>query len=325
MNYVSIGTSWITEKFISAAKTVKDFNLYGVYSRDIKRAEDFRIKNDAVKSFSSLQDIAEDPAVNAVYIASPNLCHYEQSRFFLMNGKNVICEKPATTTLTEMEELYSLAEDKGLIYTEAIMSIHTKAFDIVKEEMKSLGIIRSAHLDYCQLSSKYGLFLEGKNPNIFNPEMHTGCLMDIGVYNLYIAAALFGMPEKILSDSVKLVNGCDGAGCAILRYKDFSVTLNYSKTGQSYSQSEIIGDKATLLISSVSQLTGIRKCSKETETEIIPEDISRDIIMAYEAVFFRDMCNNRDYNNEEYRFSKDTAFTVRRICDIIRQQNDFPF
>ena len=325
MKFATVGTSWITEKFISSAKTVDGVYLIAVYSRDKDKAEAFKEKTGAVLAFDSLEEMAESDAFDSVYIASPNVCHYEQSKFFLNHGKNVICEKPATTTLEQMQELISLAETNNLSYTEAIMTIHTEGFNILKNKIHDIGKIRSAHFDFYQLSSKYPLYMEGKNPNIFNPDMHTGCLMDIGVYNLYLAAALFGKPESIISDAVKLPNGCDAAGTAILKYNDLSVVLNYSKVGQTYSYSEIIGDKGTLMFSSVSQLTGMYLKTKDSSDSLIEEEISRDEIISGEISFFKNLTENKDFNNERYVFTKKTALIVREICDKIRADNSFPF
>lgn len=325
MKYATVGTSWITEKFISAASTIKGMELYAVYSRSQNKADEFAKKHNARVNYTDLTELAADKNVEAVYIASPNVLHYEQSKFFLLNGKNVFCEKPATTTKQQMEELIEIAEKSNLIYLEAIMTIHTEGFSSIKNRLTELGTIRSAHFDFYQLSSKYPLYINGNNPNIFNPAMHTGCLMDIGVYNIYLAAALFGMPDNVISDTVFLPNKCDAAGTAILKYKDLSVTLNYSKVGQTYSYSEIIGDEGTLMFSSVSQLTGLYFRQYDVSEQLIPEEVSRDIIMGAEASFFLKMCSLKNYNASEYLFAKQTALTVREICDIIRKNNSFLF
>ncbi len=325
MNYATIGTSWITEKFISAAKCVEDMNLYAVYSRNEDTAKAFAKKHGAAKYFTSLEDLANDKNTDGVYIASPNVFHFEQSRFLLEHSKNVICEKPATTTKEQMDYLIALAKEKHVVYMEAIMSIHTGAFDTLKDLLTQIGRIRSVNLNFCQLSSKYPAYLDGKNPNIFNPEMHTGCLMDIGVYNLYIAAALFGEPKNILSDARFLESGADSNGCAILSYDDKLLSLLYSKTGQNYAPSEIIGDKGTISIDSISQLTGIDFISKETKYNVIPYEVDRDTIMSGEAQFFRDMMQSKDFSDKKYIFATNTALTVRKMCDIIRKQNSFPF
>lgn len=325
MKLATIGTSWITESFISAVKKSENITLSAVYSRSEEKAIAFKNKHGAEFYYTDLYKMAASDVFDCVYIASPNKFHYEQSKLFLLNNKNVICEKPATTTKEQMEELFNIAEKNGLIYCEAIMTIHTDGFKRIKEYLYKLGNIRSAHFDFCQLSSKYQSYVEGKNPNIFNPDMHTGCLMDIGVYNIYLAAALFGKPSYIQSDCVKLPNNCDASGSAILNYKDINIVLNYSKVGQTYSYSEIIGDTGTLLFSSVSQLTGLSFRHKESYVALIDEEVSRDIIMSGEISFFTNMCISKDYLSKDYLFSKSTALTVREICDTIRKQNNFEF
>lgn len=325
MKIASVGTSWITEKFLSAAKTVPEIEHIAVYSRGEETAKAFAARTGAPKTYTDLAALAADPEIDGVYIASPNRFHYEQSRFLLQAGKHVICEKPATTTAEEMRELIGLAEAEGLVYTEAIMSIHTDAFAAVRVALGKLGRIRTARLDFCQLSSKYPLYLAGKNPNIFNPAMHAGSLMDIGVYNLYIAAALFGKPETILSDAVFLDNGADAAGSAILRYPGLSVSMSWSKVGQQYAPSEIIGDEGTLNIGSISQLTGVRLINGAGSTLLVDDDLSRDDVMHGEAAFFQRMTETRDFDDPDYLFAKQTALTVREICDEIRRQNGFAF
>lgn len=325
MKYATIGTSWITESFISAAKTVDGTKLCAVYSRDIGKAAAFAKKHNAEYHFNDLDKMAASKVFDCVYIASPNALHYEQSKLFLLNGKNVICEKPATTSKEQMEELIAIAEKNGLIYCEAIMTIHTKGFRVLSEKLATLGNIRSAHFDFYQLSSKYGQYINGENPNIFNPDLHTGCLMDIGVYNLYLAAGLFGKPESIISDAIKLPNGCDCAGTAIFKYNDKSVVLNYSKVGQTYSYSEIIGDKGTIIFDSVSQLTDMSYKHKNISEMLIPANVSRDEIMSEEIIFFKKMCEQKNYSDKDYIFAKNTALTVREMCDIIRADNNFSF
>ena len=325
MNIATIGTSWITESFISAAKKVEGIKLYAVYSRSMQNAESFAEKNGAEKYYSDLGEMLSDKNIDSVYIASPNVFHYEQSKVCLLNGKHVIVEKPATATEEQMRELSALAESLGLVYCEAIMSVHTSAFETLKKAISETGLLRTVNLNYCQLSSKYPLYTAGKNPNIFNPEMQTGCLMDIGVYNVYLAAALFGMPDEIMSSADFLKSGADSNGCAILKYKHRTVTLIYSKIAQNYSPSEFAGDLGTVSVESVSQLTGIKFITKTGEKELVSPDISRDDVMKQEAAFFLDMVNSRDFTDERYVFARETAFTVRRITDIIRKQNRFPF
>ena len=113
MKYATVGTSWIAEKYVSAAKTVPGITLAAVYSRTEENGRRFAGLTGAEKVYTDLSRLAADPEIGSVYIASPNRFHYEQSQFFLNAGKNVICEKPATTTETEMRELIGHAEERA--------------------------------------------------------------------------------------------------------------------------------------------------------------------------------------------------------------------
>ena len=326
MNYATIGTSWITQSYIKSAEFTGKWTLYAVYSRNIETAKAFAEKNNAEKYYTDLSELASDKNIDAVYIGSPNALHYEQSKMMLLAGKHVICEKPATVTKDEYAELLELAKKNACIYMEAIMSVHVPPMQLLKDRIGSIGKISAAHIDFCQLSSKYPALLRGELPNIFNPELCTGALMDLCVYNLYLAVSLFGKPQKVISCSSFLETGADYATSAIFVYPDKQISVLCAKTGQGFSASEIIGDLGTIGIDSVSQLTGItfRKKGSDSIEEWMPFDIDRTLIMSYESESFYNYITDGSHCYEYENMHK-LALDVREICDEIRKQNNFPF
>ena len=323
MKIATVGTSDITKKMLSAIRSRTDIALAAVYSRSGQKAEAFAREQGAGLWFTDLAAMAASDAFDAVYIASPNALHEAQARLFLEHGKHVLCEKPMTVTREAEEALYALAEEKGLVYMEAIMSIHTPAFGILQRAIGGIGTVRSVSLQYCQLSSRYPALLRGEVPNIFDPALKAGCLMDIGVYPIYLAAALFGRPKRILSAAEFLSTGADAAGAAILQYDGLTVDLHYSKVAQSFAPSEILGDHGTITIDAVSLLTGIRLRQDGGVRELVPGDLSRDDVMGAEASFFAKTV--KEGYSPAYRFAKETSLLVREITDEIRRQNGFPF
>ena len=166
-------------------------------------------------------------------MATPNVFHYEQSKLFLENGKNVICEKPITTDCKKYDELLALANEKALIYAEAIMSRHSAGREILLDALSQIGKISQARIDYCQLSSRYEKFKKGERVNIFDMSLAAGTLMDLGVYCVYAALDLLGKPDTVSASAAFADNGADLSGGAVLGYKDFTAVLSYSKIGQS--------------------------------------------------------------------------------------------
>ncbi len=322
LRFATIGTSWITEAFISAAKK-QGWELAGVYSRDRDRAEAFRLKHGAGAAFHSLETLACSDAFETVYVASPNAMHFDQCLALIRAGKHVFCEKPMTTTGAEAQTLFAEAESRGVLAAEAIMSVHTPAFRALREAIGQIGAIAGANFVFWQRSSKYDAFCAGKNPNIFNPALHTGSLMDIGVYAVYLAAALFGRPEETLSVSHFLPGGSDGSGAALLRYDTFTASLTWSKTAQSTAPSEIAGDGGSITIESVSQLTGIDLHTPAGVRNLSPAALDRDTVMGAECAFFEEAV--RLDGGEAYQKAKRLNLLVRELTDTIRCQNGFPF
>lgn len=287
IKYGVIGSGWIAEEFVKGANLVDGLVFSAMYSRKFEKGKAFAEKFADVPVYTDINDFAKSD-IDAVYIASPNSLHYSQSKLMLENGKHVLCEKPITVLPEEFIELSKLAESKGLVYTEAIMMLHLPQRKIIKEKLKSLGKISTAHFDFSQLSSKYSALIRGENPNVFNPEMKTGCLRDLGIYCFYPALDFFGKPEKIISSAGFLSTGADGYGSAILDYADKQVTLTYSKIGQDFSGSQIIGDKGTMTIGSVSKLTDIVIHYNDGATEKVYSDVEKHILMSAEAKDFSD-------------------------------------
>ena len=89
-----VGTNFITDWVIEGAKEDPRFELAAVYSRTRERGEEFAAKHNIPHIFTSLEDMAASDKVDAIYIASPNALHAEQSILCLSHGKHVLCEKP---------------------------------------------------------------------------------------------------------------------------------------------------------------------------------------------------------------------------------------
>src|SRR5699024_5608849 len=104
--------------------------------------------------------------IDFVYIASPNSLHFEQAKLALEHGKNVICEKPFTSTVKEAEKLISLAKEKGLMLFEAITTIHLPNYQAIKAQLSQVGTLKVVHCNYSQYSSRYTKLIQGELPNV---------------------------------------------------------------------------------------------------------------------------------------------------------------
>ena len=170
IGFATIGTSKITQKFLSAAKECEGFKLVAVYSRDIKKAEQFAGEQGAERFYDSLDMLAADKDVEAVYVASPNYMHYKHVMKLLKAGKHVFCEKAIASNHAEAEEMFRTAQERHLVLLEAVRPVFDPGMQAIKNNLYKLGAIRKANISYCQYSSRYDSFKEGQEHNIFSRE-----------------------------------------------------------------------------------------------------------------------------------------------------------
>ncbi|WP_432375543.1 Gfo/Idh/MocA family protein [Lactiplantibacillus pentosus] len=250
-----IGTNWITQQFVDAAVESGEWQLTTVYSRHADTAQAFADKNHATETFTDLDEFFSQGSFDTVYIASPNSLHFAQAKQAIAYGKHVIVEKPAVTNQREFEQLDAvLAAHPDVRLFEAARQIHEVNFKRVKEQISKLAMVQGATLTYMKYSSRYDAVLAGEEPNIFSLKYAGGALQDLGVYLAYDAVGWFGMPEEVAYYPTLTRTGVDGKGVAILRYADFTVTLNVGKTSNSFLPSEINGARDAIVMDNPAEL-----------------------------------------------------------------------
>nr|WP_263325208.1 Gfo/Idh/MocA family oxidoreductase [Neobacillus sp. Marseille-Q6967] len=323
MNLATVGTGWITESFIEAAKLSEKYKLTGVYSRTAEKAQKLADTYGAENIFTDIEEMAKSPEIEVVYIASPNSVHFEQALTFLKNKKHVICEKPIFSNTAELEEAYRTADENGVYLFEAIRNIHTPNFRILKEKLPLAGKIRSTILPYVQYSSRYDLVLQGEEPNIFSTKYSGGALVDLGVYPLYVAAGLFGEPKKVTYHPVVLQTGVDGSGTLVLEYDEFICTILCSKISHSVSPCEIHGEKGTFVLENAAPISEIKFYDSHTKEREIFSVPQKDKDMVYECINIAEILKTK--NQIEYEKLKELSKIVLRITEEARKQNNIIF
>jgi predicted dehydrogenase len=228
------------DRFIEAVKKTGEAEIAAVYSRRRETADAFAAKH-SVRAFTDRDAFLNDDSIDVIYVAAPNSLHYSWCAAALEAGKHVICEKPFVSKAAELERLVALAERKGLFLFEALTVPHLPNFRLIREKLPALGTIRFVQLNFSQYSSRYGAFLEGKNPNLFSPEFSGGALMDLNYYNLCFVQRLFGEPDEIRYFA-NIANGIDLSGVLVMRYGGFIAEAVAAKNSASRNFVQIQGE-----------------------------------------------------------------------------------
>jgi predicted dehydrogenase len=260
----TIGSGVIVHSILDNVKITDGIRLIAVYSRSEEKARSLATKYGAEKIYTDMDDFLADEEINLIYIATPNLLHYEQTKKALLAGKNVICEKPFCTRADHAKELVALAKEKNLFLVEAVPTTFLPNFEVLKRELPKIGNVKLVLSNYSQYSSRYDLLLKGEVPNIFNPEYAGGSLMDINFYNVYLNIALFGKPKKAVYYPNIYGSLTDTSGIMIMQYDGFVSSSAGAKDTWGVNSFQIEGEKGYIYIKDGSN--GIAEVEVVTKT-----------------------------------------------------------
>ena len=261
----TIGSGVIVHSVLDNVMKADGITLEAVYSRTKDKAESLAKTYGTSKTYTDINALLSDERVNTIYIATPNLLHYEQAKISLMAGKNVICEKPFTTKFSQAEELRDIARKKGLFLLEAASTMYLPNFRLLREKLPLIGKIKLVMSNYSQYSSRYDAVLRGERPNIFNPEFAGGCLMDINFYNVLLNTALFGRPESATYYPNIYPGLADTSGVFVMSYDGFISTNAGAKDTWGINHFTIEGEKGFIYVDEPNGLKSVRVVTKTTD------------------------------------------------------------
>lgn len=255
-----------------------------------------------------------------VYIGTANHLHYAAAKRALQAGCHVMLEKPFTHTLAEAEELYALADEKGVLLLEAITIPYLPAWRFLKEALPQIGPVRGAMASFCARSARYDEYLNGIWNTTFDPACQGGALNDMNVYNLHLLYGLLGEPERVEYRPSRGSNGIDTAGLALLDYGGFTAAALAAKDSGSVNGAVLQGPGGRLVVEGganalphvYSVLGGVRDGGVRTDCP--PAERHR---MAYEFAAFARIAAGHDTAAEAAARAQTLA--VIRLLEELRR------
>jgi predicted dehydrogenase len=245
-NWGILGTGNIARKFCQALHLLDNAAIYAVGSRNLKKAEDFAAEFKISRSFGSYEELAADPNVDIIYIATPHTLHLENTLLALRNRKHVLCEKPLAINSVEVQKMLSEASSKGLFLMEALWPPFQANYIKAKEIIDSGKLGRVLHI--------YGKFSfdAGYDPlrRTFNLSLGGGSVLDIGIYPVMDILRFMGMPDRIEASSVLAPTGADASTSMMFTFKDGRMAEAYSSfTTPGGISTEINLEKGNIILS----------------------------------------------------------------------------
>ncbi|PSL54007.1 putative dehydrogenase [Saccharothrix carnea] len=210
-----VATGGIADVVTGDLRLLPDVEVLAVSSRAVPKAEAFAAKHGIPRAYGDYADLLADPDVDVVYVATPHVQHHAVTRAALEAGKHVLCEKPATLTLAELQDVVHLAHERGLFFMEAIWTrfnpLVVRMTELIAEG--AIGEVRSVRADF-------GFTLEhDPEHRLWNKALGGGSLFDLGIYPVSFAHLVLGEPETVQAHG-RLVGGVDAEIGMLLGYPD---------------------------------------------------------------------------------------------------------
>lgn len=260
----TIGSGVIVHSILDNVMVTDGITLEAVYSRSEEKAAALAKEYGCQKTYTDMDAFLADESINLVYIATPNLLHFPQAKKALLAGKNVLLEKPFTTTYAHAQELATIAREKGLLLIEAAPTSFLPNFAILKNELPKIGNIKLVMSNYSQYSSRYDAVLRGEVPPVFDPAFGGGCLMDINFYNVLLNVLLFGAPKSATYHANRPAGLSDTSGIMVMEYDGFVSTNVGAKDTWGVNFFQIEGENGYIYVENGSN--GIQSVRTVTKT-----------------------------------------------------------
>ncbi len=246
-NWGIIGAGGIANVFATDLKLLPGARLHAIASRSAERAEAFAQKHHIPVSYGSWEEMAADPDVDIVYVATLHPYHFENTLSCLKAGKAVLCEKPITMNSRELKVLVDTARENGVFLMEALWT------RFLPSVLKVLEIAESG-----ELGALYDIYADFGERMEYDPDHRMydlaqggGALLDIGIYPVFLALLMAGIPERIEAIAGFSENGVDQRCNMILEHNQHVVSsLNCTVLADSPVEATLVFEKGWIRMES---------------------------------------------------------------------------
>lgn len=241
MKIAIVGTGFIAREMMDAIQAYgPEFEIVTVYNRTFEKAEAFARDYQLAHVAQSYEEVLTLD-IDAVYLAVHSNDHYRMTKLALQAQKHVLCEKPAVLNSREFSELATLAQERDLIWMDAMRFTHLPLWQEIK---KLIAVGEIGELIYVEGS------LGRMSQRLYRHtrELAGGVLYDLAIYPLYAVLDLLGKPEQVHAQALLLASKVDHTVSVQLHYQQQLAHVMASCVSQTQTQLRIQGSKATIFI-----------------------------------------------------------------------------
>jgi len=211
-----LSTGRIAGRLADTLRGLEGAELLAVGSRSLEAAHVFGEQYGIPRRYGSYAELAADPELDIVYVASPHSHHYAHTLLCLEHGKHVLCEKAFAHNALEARRMALKARQKGLFLMEAMWTRFLPHM-VKLRELLAQGVIGEVRMIQVSMGFRAQV---GPEHRLVNPELAGGALLDVGVYPLSFTSMVWGKPERLDSQVYLGPTGVDEQAVLLLGYRD---------------------------------------------------------------------------------------------------------
>ncbi|MGK0411878.1 MAG: putative dehydrogenase [Polaribacter sp.] len=309
-----IGLGKIANKFATDLANVENTELVAVASRNQGKTDYFAQKFHVKKTYNSYAALAKDAEVDAVYIATPHSFHKQHSILCLQHKKAVLCEKPFAMNAQEVAEMIAVAKENDTLLMEALWTYFLPHFNQVLAlvENDTYGKLKNLEADF-------GFYMPyNTESRVFRKEVGGGSLLDIGIYPIFAALSVLGVPNNIEASATFFENGADSSCSMIFEYADAKANLKSSLLEETPTEAIFTFEDAVVKIHSRFQEPSKITITKDGVEKVI-DSKATTIGYNFEAEHFSQLIRDgkKESNIMTFEFSENLIKTLDKVRRII--------
>ena len=238
-----IGLGGIAHKFAKDLLLVENCNLEAVASRSLEKAEVFSKEYNSTSFYGSYEELLQSPLIDIVYIATPNNSHERFTILALEHKKAVLCEKPFAINKTQVFRMINASKKNNVFLMEALW---TRFIPSIKKIKSSIDNGEIGEIKY--INADFAFKVNPSIQRVYDKELGGGSLLDIGIYPVFLAYLLLGIPTKINANAHFYESGADSQLAMLFNYENAQAVLFSSFNSASKRIAKISGTLGEIII-----------------------------------------------------------------------------
>lgn len=237
-----LGTGWIADRFVGSLQQHSSQRVAAVGSRRTESATTFAHRHGIERAHGSYEQLAADPDIDVVYVATPHNAHLPHALLALRAGKHTVVEKPLALNAVQAQQIADEAAGRGLFCMEAYWTAFLPKYDVLRQLVASgaLGDVTAVVADFGEWFSP--------GHRIHRPELAGGPMLDLGTYLISFVLDVLGPPERVLAIGTRTESGVVGQTGMVLARGDQHATLHTTILADTPTSATIAGTAATIAI-----------------------------------------------------------------------------